>query len=311
MPRRRGILEADMEFKFTPSQLLEDIRTTSAAIGAPFNESTTRKVLDTFIEQFRTGGVVLRTSNQPSARLDYRFFMRGKTDVLGLAEKEGFVERGDALSDLIASWSTLYGGLPEASGDFDASKGLAKVWLFFGAIRPVDEVLAALAVPESIRRHGPLFKSLGLTDVQHVAVDYQKRSINIYFSYFGETTQDRAAALAKLAQAAPPDETWFKQMSQWLPHDGYPFSVTMTLDGTISRVCFYALRGLPGDAHKVDPTITKFWSAAPCHDEDDFKSLGWSFGGKPYLKTERGYCGNIASFGEYWGVFPESLEATA
>jgi len=301
----------DMEFEYKPSQLLEDIRTTSAALGAPFNEATTRKVIETFPEQFKKGGVVLRTSNQPGAGLDYRFFMRGKTDVLGLAEKEGFINKGDPLTDLIKSWSALYNGLPEASGDFSAGKGLAKVWLFFGAIRPVDEVLAASGVPESIRAHGPRFKSLGLTDVQHVAVDYQKRSINFYFAYYGETTRERATELAKLSNGGPPSDDWMKQMNQWLPHDGYPFSVTMGLDGTISRVCFYALRGLPGDAHKVDPTITKFWSAAPCHDDDDFKSLGWSFGGKPYLKSERGYCGNIASFGEYWGVFPESLEAAA
>jgi 4-hydroxyphenylpyruvate 3-dimethylallyltransferase len=310
------ILKADMDsakqFKFEPSQFLEDVRTTSAAIGAPFSESTTRKVLDTFADQFSDGGIVLRTSNQPTAKLDYRFFMRRKTDIMGLAEREGFIERGDALSDLVASWSTLYGGSPEASCDFGASSGLAKVWLFFGAIRPVDEILAAPGLPESIRRHGPVFHSLGLTNVQHVAVDYHRRSVNIYFSFFGETTRDRVAALAKLAQAAPPDETLFRQMNECLQDDGYPFAVTMTPDGTIKRVCFYALRGLPEGVQKeVDPTIGKFWSAAPCHDESDFKTLGWSFGGEPYLKSERGYCGNIASFGEYWGVFPESLEAAA
>lgn len=301
----------DLEFNYKPSQLLEDIRTTAAALDKPFNEATTRKIINAFPEQFKTGGVILRTSNQPGAGLDYRFFMRGKTDVLGIAEREGMLDREDPLTELVLSWYGLYDGTPEASGDFSAGKGLAKIWLFLGAIRPVDEVLAAPGVPEGIRAHGPKWKSLGLTDIQHVAVDYQKRSINFYFAYYGETTRQRATDLAALANGGPPSDEWYEQMNKWLPLDGYPFSVTMKLDGTISRVCFYALRGLPADAHKVDPTITKFWEAAPCHDEDDFKSLGWSFGGKPYLKSERGYCGNIASFGEYWGVFPESLETAA
>ena len=152
-------MDSPKQFKFLPSQFLEDIRKTSAAIGAPFSESTTRKVLNTFTEQFRDGGIVLRTSNQPTAKLDYRFFMRRKTDVLALAEREGFIERGDPLNDLIASWSTLYGGIPEASCDFEASRGLAKVWLFFGAIRPLDEILGAPGLPESIRRHGPCSQS--------------------------------------------------------------------------------------------------------------------------------------------------------
>ncbi|KAH8588734.1 prenyltransferase-like protein [Bisporella sp. PMI_857] len=299
------------KFEFSTSQFLEDIRTTAAAIGAPFSESTTRKVLDVFTEQFKDGGIVLRTSNQATSKLDYRSFMRKKTDIMSLALGEGFIEKDDPLNDLIASWSALYDGRPEASCDFSADGGLAKIWLFFGAIRPLDEILAAPGVPESIRRHGPTFHSLGLTDVQHIAVDYHRRSINLYFAYFGETTQERAAALTKLAQPEPPNDTWFKQMSDWLPQDGTPFAVTLTLDGAIKRVCFYALRGLPEEAEKVDPTITKFWSAAPCHDEDNFKTLGWSFGGEPYLKTERGYAGNIAAFGEYWGVFPDSLEATA
>src|SRR5690349_20054427 len=136
------------QYKFDTSEFLEDIRKTAAAIGAPFSESATKKVLDIYKEQFNEGGVILRTSNQPRAKLDYRFFMRRKTDVMALAEQEGFIQPGDELSDLINSWSSLYDGKPEASADFDAVKGLAKVWLFFGAIRPVEEILAAPAVPE-------------------------------------------------------------------------------------------------------------------------------------------------------------------
>lgn len=299
------------QYKFASSEFLEDIKKTAAAIGAPFDETTTGKVLDIFGEQFNEGGVILRTSNQPRAKLDYRFFMRRQTDIMGLALKEGLIEAGDPMSDLINSWTSLYNGIPEASADFDAVKGLAKVWLYFGAIRPVDQILAAPGVPEGIRAHLSTFQSLGLQEVQHTAVDYHKRSVNIYLSYYGKTTAERAAAITKLAGSPPPSDAQLKEMQQYLPHDGYPVSITMKLDGTISRVCFYALHSLPPDSHKVDPTITAFWSAAPCHDESDFKSLGWSFGGVPYLKTERGYSGNVESFGKYWGVFPEDLETAA
>lgn len=300
------------QVKFEPSKAVEDIGKAAAAIGAPFSESVTRKVIETFPEQFADGGVILRTSNKPTAGLDYRFFMNKKTDCMSLAVGAGFITKDDPMSQLIYDWSKLYDGAPEASCDFEASKGLAKVWLFFGAIRPISEILAAPGVPKGISSHLPTFQSLGLEEVQHVAVDYQKRSINIYFSFYGETTRERAAALAKLAGSGPPDDTWFNQMTEYLPLDGYPFSVTMKLDGTISRVCFYALRGLPNDsAAKVDGAISRFWETAPCYSPDDFKSLGWSFGGEPYLKSERGYTGDISSFGEYWSVFPSTVEAAA
>ena len=296
--------------KFLPSRFLEDVRKTAAAIGAPFSESVTLKVLDTFADQFNDGVVVLRTTNQPVARLDYRVLMLRKADMLALAESAGFVERGDVLSGLITLWSSLYGGIPEASCDFDASKGLSKVWLFFGAIRPMDEILLAPGLPESISRHRPLFHSLGLTNIQHVAVDYHRRSLNLYFDYKGVTTLDRAAGLTKLAKADPPDPALLKQMNEYLSPDGHPFAVTMTLDGTIHRVCFYAIQHVEGSAQKLDPVLNTFWSAAPCYDDIDFKGLGWSFGGNPYLKAEQGYCGNVVSIGEYWGVYPEPTGTT-
>jgi 4-hydroxyphenylpyruvate 3-dimethylallyltransferase len=299
------------KFQYEPSQFLEAIRVAADGIGAPFDEALNKKILDTFDEQFKIGAVVFRTSNQPGAGLDYRSFMRGKTDVMGPALREGFITKEDPLTELVESWGGLYGGAPEASVDFSASKGLAKVWLWFGAIRPVDEILAPTFVPEGIRRHGPTFKRLGLTDVQHIAVDYHKRSINLYFGHYGETPREQIVELSKLSNSGPISETWFKQMDQYLSKDGYPFSVTMGLDGEISRVCFYALSDMPFDARKVDPKVEKFWDTAPSHTEDDFKGLGWSMGKKPYLKTERGYCGHVVSFGAYWGVFPDHVAERA
>ncbi|KAH8817261.1 prenyltransferase-like protein [Xylogone sp. PMI_703] len=294
---------AAADFKFDHAQFLEDVKRTAAGIGAPFNEEVTRKVLDVYKEQFAEGGIVLRTSNR-GAQLDYRFFMRRKTPVMELALKEGFIKQDDELTELIAQWSALYNGRPEASGDFDSVTGLAKIWLYFGAIRPVDEILQPF-VPEGIRAHLPSFKSLGLTHIQHVAVDYNRRSLNLYFNFFGETTPKRVHELVKLVQDEVPSDAITKQICDFLTHENYPFSVTLRWDGHIERVCFYCLRDLPPDADKVDPALTKFWDVAPCYDVSDFKTVGWSFGGKYYLKSERGYYGNIASYGEYWGVFPE------
>lgn len=292
---------------FLRSRFLEDVRKTAAAIGAPFSESVTEKALDIYADQFSDGAISLRTTNRQNPGLDYRVMMTRKTDILGLAEKGGLIERGDVLSSLVTSWCSLYGGTPELSCDFEASKGLAKLWIWLGAVRPLDEILMIPELPDSIRRHGPLFHSLGLTIIQHIAVDYKQRSVNFYFDFKGETTPDRAAALTKLAKAEPPDHTLLKQMNEHLTPAGHPFAVTMTLDGVIKRVCFYAVANVT--AQEIDPAISAFWSAAPCYNEKaDFNALGWSFGGEPYVKAVRGYCGNILILGAYWSVVPEELE---
>lgn len=50
-----------------------------------------------------------------------------------------------------------------------------------GGFRPLDDILCARDVPESIRRHGPTFHSLGLGSLRHVAVDYHSDTVNLYF----------------------------------------------------------------------------------------------------------------------------------
>lgn len=292
--------------EFQPTRFLEDVRKTAAAIGAPFSESTTQNALNVFADQFSTGAISLRTTNKSPTKLDYRVMMTRKTDILGIAEKEGIIERGDVLSALVRSWTSLYDGAPETSCDFDAAKGLAKVWIWFGAVRPLDEVIIAPGVPDSIRRHAPLFHSLNLNNVQHIAVDYHQRSVNIYFDCVGEITLERAAALTKLAGAEAPDDALLAQMKEHLTPRGHPFAVTMTLDGEIKRVCFYAVANVT--ASEIDPSVTAFWSAAPCYDKRaDFNALGWSFGGKPYVKVVRGYSGDILILGKYWSVVPAEL----
>lgn len=296
-------------FKFSSSQFFDDIQKTASSIGAPFSESVTRTVLNTYAEQWNKGSICMRTTNQAESRLWYRFFLKEKSNVFELAEAEGLIKKGDVLSDLIASWSSLYGGLPEASCDFEASKGLSKLWMFFGAKRPLDEILQAPAVPDAIRRNGPLLHSLGLNVVQHTAVDYHRRSVNFYFDYFGETTMDRAITLTKLANAAPPNQAQLEQMNKYLTPDGHPFAVTMTLDGVIRRVCFYAIRTITQSAEEVDPRISAFWAVAPSYDERDYKGISWSFGGDAYMKTEQGYCGDVLAMGEYWDTDPPATSA--
>lgn len=298
-------------FQFSSSRFFDDLQRTAAGIGAPFSEPVTRRVLDTYAEQWKKGSICLRTTNQPQSRLWYRFFLKEKSNVFELAEAEGLIAKGDVLSDLISSWSSMYGGKPEASCDFEASKGLSKLWMYFGAKRPLDEILAAPGVPEAIQRHGPAFHSLGLDVIQHTAVDYHRRSVNFYFDYFGVTTMERAAAITKLANADPPSPTLLKQMNKYLTPDGHPVAVTMTLDGQIVRVCFYSIRTITQAAEEVDPAISKFWSVAPSYDERDYKGISWSFGGDAYMKTEQGYCGDVLAMGEYWGTDPPEEDAAA
>lgn len=111
---------------FSPTQFLEDTQSTAAAIGAPYSEATTLKVLETYAQSFRDGAVLWRSTDRPGDALNYRFYERKPVDTVSIAVQAGLLAPDNPMIELIQSWSSLYdgAGTPEQSCDFDAKSGL-------------------------------------------------------------------------------------------------------------------------------------------------------------------------------------------
>jgi 4-hydroxyphenylpyruvate 3-dimethylallyltransferase len=276
---------------------------TAAAIGAPYSETATIAVLDAYAKNFNNGAVLWRTTDRSGDILNYRFYERHPTDTIAVAVKNGLLEPNNSLAKLVTSWSALYDGVPEQSCDFDSDIGLSKTWVYLGDMRPLDDVLNAPGVPESIRRHRSLFHSLDLNFVRHVAVDYRKHTVNLYFRAQGPISYEQAAKFTNLAESEPPNLMLFTEMAKFISPLGYTFSVTLTSDnGIIERVGFYALKLPEGQFPTIGHRLSTFFSTAPSYDSEEMNAVAWSFGkgGKTYIKAERSYSGHLVALMKDW-----------
>ncbi|KAF7877318.1 hypothetical protein EAF04_001001 [Stromatinia cepivora] len=295
--------------KFDQSRFLDDIRNLSAAIKAPYSEPTTIKVLSVFSHSFHNDVVLWRITDRPGDALNYRFYSRKPIDTVSIASSAGLLSPDivNTLGKLVTSWSSLYDGTPEESCDFDAEKGLVKAWVYMGGMRPLDDILGAEGVPESVRQHEERFKELRLEKVRHVAVDYQKQTVNLYFRAQGPISLQQATSFNALAGAEPPSQSQFVEMNEFLNAVGYTFAVTIRIDsGEIERVGYYALK-LPERSAKKWPVINaqleRFVQFAPSYDREEMNAVAWSFGGeKRYIKFERSYCGELIPLIKSWGT---------
>lgn len=289
---------------FNPSQFLADIRQTTSALGAPYSESVTRACLETFSASFRRGAVLWRATDKRGGALNYRFYERMPIDTIGLAVNAGLLEPDTQLATLVNVWSSLYGGTPEQSCDFDANTGLVKTWVFLKGLRPLDDVLSAPGIPDSLRIHQATFHSLNLRWVRHVSVDYEKDTVNLYFRAKGPISWEQAVKFNALAGADPPSDADFGQMKIFLNPQGFTFSVTLKLaTGAIERVGYYALKLPVGIFPSIDSALRNFFAVAPSYDTEEMNAIAWSFGGKDgktYVKAERSYCGQLVALMRDW-----------
>ncbi|KAK4693763.1 hypothetical protein P7C71_g3695, partial [Lecanoromycetidae sp. Uapishka_2] len=289
--------------QFCPTRFLDDVRKTSAAIGAPYSESATRAVIDAYSQSFRDGAVLWRATNRPGDALNYRFYERRPIDTVAIAVRAGFLAPDNVMAGLITSWSGLYDGTPEQSCDFDAEKGLTKAWVYLAGFRPINDILGAAGVPETVRQHGPTFHDLGLELVRHVAVDYDSNTVNIYFRAPGPISEAQAATYVALADCPPPSKAELLAMRELLNPTGFTFSVTITAaTGIIKRVGFYALKLPPNSFPEIGERLATFFKEAPSYDAEEMNAVAWSFGegGKRYIKAERSYCGRLVPLLRDW-----------
>jgi len=223
---------------------------------------------------------------------------------VNIAIKAGLLDNDNKMAQLLSSWSSLYPGASTELCDFDATSGLAKTWVYLGDIRPVEDILGAPGVPETIRKHASAFHDLGLVNVRHVAVDYQHETANLYFRVSTPITQSHCEQVMSLVGGGTVRDSTYKDMARFTPPGGFTFSVTVSPeDGEITRIAFYALKLPTGQFPAISERLTMFFTAAPSLDDEEMNAVAWSFGpnGKTYVKAERSYCGRLVRLMQEWG----------
>ncbi|KAG9245177.1 prenyltransferase-like protein [Calycina marina] len=290
-------------YTFSEEQFILDLKKTAKAIGAPYSEEATKTILRAYGDNFRAGAVLWRATNRPGDIVNYRFYERKPFDTVTIAVQNGFLKPDNHLAQLITHWSALYDGTPEQSCDFDSDTGLSKAWVYLGGMRPLDDILGIPDLPEHIRARKPLFEKLGLNLVRHIAVDYRKNTLNLYFRAQGPATPEQITEFTDLAGATHPEPELLKEMLRLLSPSGYTFSVTLKDDtGEIERVGFYALKLPTGVIPEVGERLKTFFEMAPSYDDEEMNAVAWSFGkgGKTYIKAERSYCGHLVELMKTW-----------
>ncbi|WP_078869665.1 aromatic prenyltransferase [Streptomyces sp. NRRL B-1347] len=291
--------------EFDPEQFHQDIKATAAVIGAPVAHHITTAVLDAYADNFAQGATLWKTTSRPGDQLSYRFFSRLKTDTVHQASCAGLLPAGaQPLIPLLTSWAALYDGAPTQSCDFDAGRGLAKTWTYFGGLRPAEELLAVPALPAAVQSRLKDFLPLGLAHIRFVAVDWRHHTANVYFRSQGPLDTGQFARIHALAGGKPPTADLVDEVLAYVPED-YCVAITLSLaSGKIERVCFYALKVPQDRLPRVPERIRAFLNAAPSHDEDECNVIGWSFGpASDYIKAERSYRGDMAQVLGQWNCF--------
>ncbi|SEN92814.1 aromatic prenyltransferase [Actinacidiphila rubida] len=297
---------------FSRDRFLTDISATAEVLGAPYDESLTRTVVDAFAEGFSTGALMLKTTDRPRDSLGFRLYPRRRLNVTGRAVAAGLLDPGDPLLPALKGWAASNRGATEYSCDFDADSGLVSTRVHFDTPRPLQEVLTAPGVPGSLRLYVDTFRHFGLAQVRFASVDHGRDTLAICFGVQGPVTPSGASAITALSGAAAPSEDTVADLARFLPRQSYSLALTVRAStGVIQRITF-AAPGLPAEEMpELGPRLAAFYATAPSYDAVAVNAAGWSFGALEgtHRKGARSYCGDLAGLFQRWAGVVGSGEA--
>lgn len=285
-------MAVDVE-KFDRSTFKSELSTLCHSVDAPYSDKVTEQILDAFDEYLDDSYVWFRCTSKPADVVNFRLAFHGKRiDTTAILAKAGWIDIDDELAKWVRSWSSHHEA--EQWCDFDPSKGIAKNWIYFRDLQPIQEILGTHGLPAPVAARLPDFQAAGLEHVNFAAVDYANRSINVYFLLPGGLDAERAAKYTSLAGSKPLSEADIQVIND-NTHPKQTFGVTMIPEtGHIPRVSFYAPVKNAEKFPSLNERMRKFYSEHPSRDPHKIHILGWSYGAgdsKTYMKGEASYAG--------------------
>ncbi|PQE05966.1 Aromatic prenyltransferase protein [Rutstroemia sp. NJR-2017a BBW] len=295
---------------FNQSLFLTDLTHLCTTLSIPLSLPSTLHTLHTYTTAFHSSAILWRYTSKPHSPLNYRFYPSVPIDTLtpALTSSPPLLSPTHPLLPLLRSWIALYPERPLIqSCDFDAATGgLAKTWLFLRGVRDLGDILGGEAVPEALKRCKPLFQTLGLDQIRHLAVDWTGGTVNLYFLVPGPFSLEQISSHFSLLSRGAPSQEIIEELEKLLPKQAYTFAVTLDVEtGVVMRVAYYVM-GIPDDRMPdLGGWMKGFGGEAKSWDGEGLEGLVWSFGngeGGDYWKWERRYCGELRGLLRGWGT---------
>ncbi|PVH96444.1 hypothetical protein DM02DRAFT_569563 [Periconia macrospinosa] len=280
--------------KFDRSTFQSELSTLCHSLDAPYSSKVTEQILGAFDEYLDDSYVWFRCTSKPADVVNFRLAFHGKRiDTTAILASAGWIGYDDELAKIVRSWSSHEDA--EQWCDFDPSRGIAKNWIYFRDLQPIQEILCTHGLPAPAAARLQDLQAAGLEKVNFAAVDYANRSMNVYFLLPGGLTAERAAKYVGLAGSKPLSDEDIQIISD-STHPMQTFGVTIIPEtGHIPRVAFYApVKDAANFPALKNERMRKFFAEHPSRDPRKIHILSWSYGGgdsKTYMKGEASYAG--------------------
>ena len=285
--------------------LVRDLISIAELTEVGYSEATLRRVMENFGAGFLNHSIQIRSTTKPADKRDLCF------RYLDLESRRHPYQVALACGEIEADDHPIHGWLLEVATrfpalgygvDFEARRGLVKIWQFIDGAYDPEALLDLPAMPRGYAPSLPLLRELGLDSATIVGADFVNASINVYFRQSrrshstGELLVEACARLGFPAPSTAAQE-----------HAARAGCIAFTYgweSPSIDRICFY----VPGFTRQSElmgePLLQRFARGVPALVDDPRFIVGWSHGAKgTYLKIEDDYTGDVSDvFGEAMAV---------
>ncbi|BCJ61934.1 aromatic prenyltransferase [Micromonospora endophytica] len=243
-------------------ELSSAIEDSARLIGAPFSRDQVWPVLTAYGDAVPNAMIAFRvaTDARHEGELDCRISLPADADPYGVAVAENFVtETGHPIDSLLADIAKRC-PIDSYGIDFGVVGGFKKIWAFFpqGDFQSLARLIDAPSMPAALAGNAEYFARHGLDDrIGLVGIDYDRRTLNVYFGELPEECLQRDNLLAMHREIGLTDPS--EQMLRFCAH---AFGIYATLSWDSAQVVRLAFSVMTPDPlalpARLGPRITHF-----------------------------------------------------
>jgi hypothetical protein len=290
-------LKMEVKYDLNLKQLQTDIIKAAKIAGVSYNQEKIWAVLKAYEEFFLKSAVTFVTSTKPQEKraLAFRYV---NIDIphnpYSIARENAFITKQNhpidgLFSEIITNYPIMGYGV-----DTDTAHGLSKIWTFFQIPQPLEKAYAMASLPESIKRYAAYFQKYDLTVFHLFALDYSKKTLNLYFMVKepGKFPPEKVAGMLKDLDCKIPSQEVLEHCSKAIT-----IYYTFTWDSPrAERVCFGVIASEPSQIPMhLHPLIKKYVEQAPILTPNRLFIYGLTFAPTgDYIKVENDYNGLMA-----------------
>nr|QGZ20043.1 hypothetical protein [Streptomyces alanosinicus] len=194
-----GLRELDL------TRLSEDLRQYARIAQVRFNAAVVDKVIDTLADLLPLGWIGVRTTTLPPARRDVnlRLCYRSPVPPVPRLRQAGLLTFTghpiETLLDEVAERHEPWWGV-----DASVNGPADKIWMIFDRGIPLEELTELPSIPAAVRTARPHFHDSGMDRAGLLALDFSRRTINVYSPVFTPGTLSPEAAATMLTRLGFP-----------------------------------------------------------------------------------------------------------